>query len=131
MGDNPSLFSYSQITCAPHPSPAPVPFSRFTPAPQCLSCSEEPKTDHGIWGVTSINAGYRGLVTALVLLTMNSLVQTRMPLLAHAQLTDIQLLELVPYNITVLKWKITVPKLMVIWFRGLGSLRSITKESSK
>lgn len=73
------------------------------------------------------------MATALVLLATKSLVQARMPLLGPAQLVDIHLLELVPYNFSVLKGKITVPMLMVLRFRGLGSLRSISniKESGK
>lgn len=39
------------------------------------------------------------MATALVLLATKSLVQARMPLLGPAQLVDIHLLELVPYNL--------------------------------
>ncbi|KAK4824165.1 hypothetical protein QYF61_011292, partial [Mycteria americana] len=43
---------YNLLSAAPHktsavdPSPASLPFSGLAPAPQCLSCSEGPKTEH-------------------------------------------------------------------------------------
>ena len=40
-------------TCAPDPSPAFLPFSECTPEPQCLSCSEEPKTGYSTQGAAS------------------------------------------------------------------------------
>ena len=33
-------------TCAPDPSPVSLPFSGHVPGPQCLSCSEGPKTEY-------------------------------------------------------------------------------------
>jgi len=40
-------------TCALDPSTALLPFSGHAPAPQCLSCSEGPKTKHSTPGTTS------------------------------------------------------------------------------
>lgn len=45
-----------------------LPFSGHTPAPQCLSCREDPKTEHRIWGVASPVASTGGwsLLAALL-----------------------------------------------------------------
>ena len=40
-------------TCSLDPSPASLPFSGHTPAPQCPSCSEGPKTEHSTRGAAS------------------------------------------------------------------------------
>ena len=40
-------------TCALDPSAASLPFSGHASAPQCLSCSEGPKTEHSIQGAAS------------------------------------------------------------------------------
>ena len=40
-------------TCAPGPSPVSLPFSGHIPGPQCLSCSEGPKTGHSTRGAAS------------------------------------------------------------------------------
>ncbi|KAK4828887.1 hypothetical protein QYF61_001445 [Mycteria americana] len=50
---DPHLSTTSFQTSALDPSPASLPFSGHAPAPQCLSCSEGPKTEHSIQGVVS------------------------------------------------------------------------------
>ena len=40
-------------TCAPDPSSALLPFSGYTPGPQCLFCSEGPKTEHSARGAAT------------------------------------------------------------------------------
>ncbi|KAK4827716.1 hypothetical protein QYF61_021016 [Mycteria americana] len=50
---DPHLATTSFQTRALDPSPASLPFSGHAPAPQCLSCSEGPKTEHRIRGAAS------------------------------------------------------------------------------
>ena len=72
--------------------------------PQCLFCSEKPKTEH------NIRVEYRGTITSLFLLATLFLVQARMPLallatwaqLAHVQLSSNQP-PLVPFLFTVIQ----------------------------
>lgn len=40
--------------CAPDHSPAPLPFSGFSAAPQCLSCHEGPRTGDSTQAVASL-----------------------------------------------------------------------------
>lgn len=47
-----SLSCSSQDLCS-RPFPALLPFSGLTPARQCRSCSEEPRTEDRTWGVAS------------------------------------------------------------------------------
>jgi len=41
-------------SCAPDRSPASLPFSGRTPGPQCLSCSQVPKTEYSTQGAASL-----------------------------------------------------------------------------
>jgi len=45
--------SFQLVVESPDPSPASLLFSGHTPAPQCPSCSEEPKTEHSTRGAAS------------------------------------------------------------------------------
>jgi len=47
----PQLFPHQSL-CS-RPLTAPLPFSRQTMGPQCLSCSGGPKSEHSTWGVAS------------------------------------------------------------------------------
>jgi len=51
-------------------------FSGHAPAPQCLSCTEGPKTEHSTPVVAS--AKYRGTIISLVQLATPFLIQARM-----------------------------------------------------
>ena len=76
-------------TCAPHSSPAPLPFSEHAPGPQCL-VTRGPKLNSvlKVWPHQGWN---RRTITSLFLLATLFLMQTRMPLaflateLAHGQ----------------------------------------------
>lgn len=51
--NNPSYLSHSSQNFCSRPLTFSLPFSRLTPVLQCLSCSEEPRTEHRTWGVVS------------------------------------------------------------------------------
>lgn len=75
----PSPSATPQQTCAPDPSPDPLPFPG---APQCLSCIEGPQNEHRIPGAAlSLLSKWSQLTmaTALVLLDTLFLIQPRMP----------------------------------------------------
>ncbi|KAK4814264.1 hypothetical protein QYF61_012819 [Mycteria americana] len=57
---NPHISTTSFQTSALDPSPASLPFSGHAPAPQCLSCSGGPKTEHSIRGAASPVPGVQG-----------------------------------------------------------------------